>query len=76
MTKNGGKNEGNVENVKCPKMDSPDLIPEGFERVQGTPGKRTGPQETPDPFLEIIVVSDVGDVERIFHASEGFEIIF
>ena len=40
--------EGKVEHVKCPKMDSPDLIPEGFGRVQGTPGNPWGALGTPE----------------------------
>ena len=43
IVQNRRKMKGKVENVKCPKMDSPDLIPEGFVRVQGTPGDPWGP---------------------------------
>ena len=36
------------ENVESPKMDSPDLIPEGLVEAQGTPGDPWGPLGTPE----------------------------
>ena len=36
-----------IENVESPKMDSPDLIPEGFVGVQGTPGDPWEPLKPP-----------------------------
>ena len=56
--------KGKVENVKCPKMDSPDLIPEGFGRVQGSPGDLWGPLKHPET-LEFPGFRDFGKIPGI-----------